>query len=52
MEVRKLVVIQGLLYIPEMEVRKLPSQCVTGYYLYKKYKGSVVRVHNKCGVRV
>jgi hypothetical protein len=49
MGVRELVVIVRLLYIPEMGVRELPSQCVTSYYLYKE---SVVRAHNKCGARV
>jgi hypothetical protein len=48
-ELGNYVVIQGLLYIPEMGVRKLPSQCVTGYYLYIE---SVVCAHNKCGARV
>jgi hypothetical protein len=36
-EFRRLVVIDRLHYIPEREFRRLPSQVVTGYYLYKKY---------------
>jgi hypothetical protein len=48
-EVVKLVVIQRLHYIPEREVVKLPSQCVTSYYLYIE---SVVHAQSKSESRV
>ena len=48
-EFRRLVVIDRLLYIPEREFRRLPSQVITSHYLYIE---SVVRAHNKCGTRV
>jgi hypothetical protein len=51
-EFRRLVLIKGVLYIPEREFRRLPSQVVTSHYLYIQGIESVVRAHNKCGARV
>jgi hypothetical protein len=42
--VRKLVLIEGVLYIPERAVRKLVSQGITSHYLYIE---SVVHAQSK-----
>ena len=51
-EVVNLVLIEGVLYIPEREVVKLPSQCVTSHYLYIQRIENVVRAQSKSESRV